>query len=89
MDADGSYLVNGTVTIRSLNRTLGWKLPSGEAKTINGLILEKLEAIPRPGQRLELRGYSIEITEIRSNAVKTARIRTARSKAAAAKAESS
>ena len=85
MDADGSYLVNGTVTIRSLNRTLGWKLPSGEAKTINGLILEKLEAIPRPGQRLELRGYSIEITEIRSNAVKTARIRTARSKSATVK----
>ena len=85
MDADGSYLVNGSVTIRSLNRTLGWKLPSGEAKTINGLILEKLEAIPRPGQRLELRGYSIEITEIRSNAVKTARIRTARSKSATVK----
>lgn len=79
MDADGSYLVNGTVTIRSLNRTLNWKLPTTGAKTINGLVLEKLETIPRPGDRLDLRGYSFEITEVRANAVKTARIRAASS----------
>lgn len=77
MDADGSYLVNGTVTIRSLNRTLNWKLPTAGAKTVNGLVLEQLETIPRPGDRLDLRGYSVEITEVRANAVKTARIRAA------------
>ena len=77
MDADGSYLVNGSVTLRSLNRTLNWKLPITGAKTVNGLILEQLETIPRPGDRLELRGYSFEITEVRANAVKTARIRSA------------
>ncbi len=74
MDADGSYLVHGSVNIRSLNRTLGWKLPTGSAKTVNGLVLENLETIPRPGDRLTLNGYTIEITEVRSNAVKTARI---------------
>ena len=79
MDADGSYLVNGTVTIRSLNRTLNWKLPTAGAKTVNGLVLEQLETIPRPGDRLDLRGYSVEITEVRANAVKTARIRAASS----------
>ena len=77
MDADGSYLVNGTVTIRSLNRTLNWKLPTAGAKTVNGLVLEQLETIPRPGDRLDLRGYSVEITEVRANAVTTARIRAA------------
>lgn len=77
MDTDGSYLVNGTVTLRSLNRTLNWKLPTTGAKTVNGLVLEQLETIPRPGDRLDLRGYSVEITEVRANAVKTARIRAA------------
>jgi Mg2+/Co2+ transporter CorB len=74
-DADGSYLVHGNVSIRGLNRSLGWKLPTSGPKTVNGLILESMEAIPKPGDQLDLRGYSIEITETRANAVKTARIR--------------
>ena len=74
-DADGSYRVVGSVTIRSLNRNLGWRLPTSGPKTLNGLILEKLENIPQPGRRLDIAGYSVEITETRSNVVKTARIR--------------
>jgi Mg2+/Co2+ transporter CorB len=78
MDTDGSYLINGSVTIRGLNRTLGWKLPTAGPKTINGLILELLETIPKPGDRLDLRGYNIEITETRASAVKTVRVRPPR-----------
>lgn len=74
-DNDGSYIVHGNVSIRGLNRSLGWKLPTAGPKTVNGLILESMEAIPKAGDRLQLRGYSIEITEIRANAVKTARMR--------------
>lgn len=73
-DADGSYRVVGSVTIRSLNRNLGWKLPTTGPKTLNGLILEKLENIPQPGRRLDIGGYEVEITETRSNVVKSARI---------------
>ncbi len=75
VEADGSYLVNGGVTIRTLNRTLGWKLPSTGPRTINGLVLEHLEDIPKPGKLLQLRDYQLEITETQGNAVKTARIR--------------
>ncbi|MEK6805219.1 MAG: HlyC/CorC family transporter [Pseudomonadota bacterium] len=75
MEADGSYLVNGGVTVRTLNRTLGWKLPSTGPRTINGLVLEQLEDIPKPGKVLRLRDYQVEITETQGNAVKTARIR--------------
>ncbi|HVT35024.1 MAG TPA: HlyC/CorC family transporter [Nevskiaceae bacterium] len=77
-DADGSYRVSGFVTIRSLNKNLGWKLPTGGPKTVNGLVLEKLENIPEPGKRIEMGGYEFEITETRANAVKTARIRPPR-----------
>jgi Mg2+/Co2+ transporter CorB len=75
MDADGTYLVNGAVTIRSLNRTLGWKLPTAGPKTVNGLVLEQLEDIPKPGKKIVVREYQIEITDAQANAVKTARIR--------------
>lgn len=48
LDADGSVLVHGSVTIRNLNRSLGWKLPTGGPKTLNGLVMEQLEEIPKP-----------------------------------------
>ena len=75
MESDGSYLVNGGITIRTLNRTLGWKLPTAGPRTINGLVLEQLEEIPKPGKQVRVRDYLIEITETQANAVRTARIR--------------
>ena len=75
MEADGSYVVNGGVTIRTLNRTLGWKLPTAGARTVNGLVLEQLEDIPKPGKQVRVRDYVIEITETQANVVRTARIR--------------
>ena len=76
-DSDGSYLVHGTVSVRSLNRSLGWKLPTAGPRTVNGLILESMETIPKPGDRLTLNDYAVEITETRGNAVRTARMRAA------------
>ena len=75
MEADGSYVVNGGITIRTLNRTLGWKLPTAGPRTVNGLVLEQLEDIPKPGKQVRIRDYLIEITETQANAVRTARIR--------------
>ena len=72
--ADGSYLVDGTATVRELNRTMRWELPADGPKTINGLILEYLEAIPEPGTGLLLAGYPVEIVQTSGNAVRTARI---------------
>ncbi|HUP91263.1 MAG TPA: HlyC/CorC family transporter [Solimonas sp.] len=85
-DADGSFRVNGSVTIRSLNRSLGWKLPMGGPKTVNGLVIEKLEAIPQAGRKVEIAGYEFEITETRANAVKAVRIRPPRTPQEAKKA---
>jgi Mg2+/Co2+ transporter CorB len=86
MEADGSYVVNGGVTIRTLNRTLGWKLPTAGPRTINGLVLEQLEDIPKPGKQVRVRDYLIEITETQANAVRTARIRPPAAKPAGAAA---
>ncbi len=74
-DADGSYVVNGAVNVRVLNRTLGWSLPVTGPRTLNGLILEYLENIPEPGTSLRIGPLSIEILQAVDNAVKTARIR--------------
>lgn len=68
---DGSYLVDGSVTLRDLNRLLHWQLPTNGPKTLNGLILDYLEAMPEPGTSLRIGNYLIEIVQITANAVKT------------------
>lgn len=71
---DGSFLIDGSVSIRELNRALQWHLPTKGPKTLNGLILEYLEAIPEAGVSLRLHGYPIEIVQVANNAVKTVRV---------------
>jgi Mg2+/Co2+ transporter CorB len=72
--SDGSMLLEGSSSLRELNRKLGLQLPLGEAKTLNGLILEHLQDIPEPGTSLKIEGYAIEIIQTQDRAVKVARI---------------
>ena len=71
---DGTYLVDGSANIRELNRAMQWELPTEGPKTVNGLIIEHLGAIPEPGTSLMITGYPIEIMQTTGNAVRTARI---------------
>lgn len=71
---DGSFIIDGMTTIRDIDKQLGWNLPSGGPKTLNGLILEYLEDIPETGTSLKIDNYTIEITQAVGNAVKTAKI---------------
>ncbi len=74
-EADGSFVINGAISIRVLNKTLGWDLPTDGPRTLNGLILEFLETIPQPGTGLKLGNLSVEILQTAENSVRTARIR--------------
>ena len=71
---DGSYLVDGSASLRTLNRRLNWRFPTDGPKTLNGLILEYLESIPEPGTSMLLAGHPVEIIQVKDNAVKTARV---------------
>ncbi|HEX3846971.1 MAG TPA: HlyC/CorC family transporter [Steroidobacteraceae bacterium] len=74
-ESDGSFVVNATSTIRALNRSMRWNLPTAGPKTLNGLIVEFLETIPEPGTTLKLSDYMIEVLQTGDNAIKTVRIR--------------
>lgn len=74
---DGSYVIEGSVTLRDLNKELHTKFITAEAKTINGLIFEHAESIPKPGLLLEIDGYTIEILQVKYNRVKLIRLRLA------------
>ena len=71
---DGSLLLEGSSSLRELNRKLGLHLPLDSAKTLNGLILEHLEDIPEAGTSLKIAGYPIEIIQTQDRIVKVVRI---------------
>ncbi len=71
---DGSLMLEGSSSLRELNRKLGLHLPLVNAKTLNGLILEHLEDIPEAGTSLKIAGYPIEIIQTQDRIVKVARI---------------
>lgn len=74
---DGTLLVDASITVRELNRALKWHLPTDGPKTLNGLILEYLEAIPEAGTSLRLAGYPMEVVQVANNVVKTVRVHPA------------
>jgi Mg2+/Co2+ transporter CorB len=71
---DGSFIVEGRIPLRELNRELDLQLPLEGPKTLNGLILEHLEDIPEPGTVVKIAGYPIEILQTQHRAIRSARI---------------
>lgn len=73
-DGTNSFIVDATANIRDLNRTQGWQLPTDGPKTLNGLIVELLETIPKPSTCLKINGYPIEIVATEDNRIRSVRI---------------
>ena len=65
--ADGSWLIDGSVTIRDLNRTLGWHLPDEDASTVAGLVLFESRTIPNPGQEFRFHDIRFRIVKRKGN----------------------
>lgn len=76
LQTDGSVLVDCTIQVRELNKELGLNLPTDKAKTLNGLLLEALENIPKPGISIKIQDIPIEIISTRNNSINKVRIHT-------------
>jgi Mg2+/Co2+ transporter CorB len=71
---DGSLLLEGSNSLRELNRKFGFQFPLSGAKTLNGLILEHLQDIPEAGTSLKIANHPIEIIQTQGRVVKVVRI---------------
>jgi Mg2+/Co2+ transporter CorB len=69
---DGTYFIDGSATIRDINKAMEWGLPIDGPKTLNGLITETLEFIPGSNVCLSIAGYRIETIQIQDNLIKMA-----------------
>jgi Mg2+/Co2+ transporter CorB len=77
-ETSGALIVNAGASIRDLNRSLGWSLPTDGPKTLNGLLIERLENIPAAGTQLRIGSLSIEVLQVADNTVRTVRVRVSR-----------
>ncbi len=62
---DGTYMIDGGVPLRDLNRALEWNLPDEEATTLAGLIIHEARMIPDAGQAFNFYGFRFEILKKR------------------------
>jgi Mg2+/Co2+ transporter CorB len=72
--ADGSVIVDGSVPIRDLNRSLDWNLPDEEATTVAGLVIHEARAIPDTGQVFHFHGFRFEVVRKARNRITVLRI---------------
>ncbi len=72
--ADGSFIVDGTVTLRDLNRDLSWDLPDDDASTVAGLVLHEARMIPDPGQTFIFHSTRFEILRRQRNQITSLKI---------------
>jgi Mg2+/Co2+ transporter CorB len=71
---DGSFVIDGLALLRDINRTLGWDLPALGPKTLNGLVLEHLEALPENNLCIAIGEYRIETLQIKDNVIRNLKV---------------
>ena len=70
---DGTFIIDGSATIRDLNRILEWELPTDGPRTVSGLIVELLEFIPENTLGIQWGDYRLEVLAIQDNRVRSVR----------------
>lgn len=61
--AEGGFLIEGSTEISVLNETLGWEIPGGDFETIAGLVINRLEKIPHPGDQVLAGLYRLTVKD--------------------------
>ena len=79
-EAGGTYMTDGVVTVRDLNRDFEWDLPEDDAATIAGLVIRLARRIPDVGERFSLDGFNFEVVRRMRNQVTAVRIKPPREK---------
>ncbi|WP_432721927.1 HlyC/CorC family transporter [Jeongeupia wiesaeckerbachi] len=71
---DGSLLLDGSISLRDLNRKLKLGLPTSGPKTLNGLILEYFEDIPEAGTCMVVAGQRLEVVQTQDRSIRMVRL---------------
>lgn len=82
--ASGTFLLDGSVTLRDLEMQMQWTLPrNGGVETLAGFVLKQLGHIPVVGEKVEFGGR--ELTVIEMEGLRISRVRVAPAQESSAK----
>lgn len=70
----GDCMVEGSRSLRDINRMLGLSFPLDGPKTLNGLILEHLQDIPEADVSIKIASIAIEILQTQDRSIVNARL---------------
>ena len=73
-EADGSLLIDGRIAVHSLNRRLDWNLPTDDARTLSGLLVNHNEALPEAGAEFEIEGFRMRVERLGDNVIAQVRV---------------
>lgn len=73
-DDDGGWLVDGSSSLRDLNKKLHLSLPTDGPRTLNGLVIEHFEDIPEPNTSFRIGEHTLEIVQTQDRIVKIVKI---------------
>ena len=73
-DGDQSWLVDGQVAIRDLNREYGWNINDENAVTVAGYLLDMTQSIPEQGQKFIFDNFSFEIVKRNKNQISLVKV---------------
>lgn len=71
---DGSLLGKGTLSLHTLERTLGIDIEVEEADTVAGLILETLGELPKRGQKIEFDQFDVVVKKMTGPKISLVRV---------------
>ena len=75
MSENGDFLIDGSMTIRDLNRAMDWNLPDTEANTLAGLVIHEAQTIPNQGQVFQFHGFRFEVIARQENRLTKLKLR--------------
>ncbi len=73
-DEYGTCLLEGSTTLRDINKQLDLRFAVDGPKTINGLLLEYLQDIPEASVSLKINGCVIEIVQVKNQSIKVVKL---------------
>ncbi len=72
--SDHVFIIDGSVSVRDLNRELNWQIPEAEATTIAGFIINKMAKIPNQGEYLISKDLKMIVKKKFDNRIKTIKV---------------
>ena len=70
----GAHLMSGRVHVDEVAEACGLVLPEGGYETLGGFVMDRLGRIPRPGDRVEVEGWELQVSEMDRRRVRTVRV---------------